>query len=69
MRYYRFSTDRRTTLSAGGSKLPIEREVHRIFPLIRELGKGIHRGVERIVDKSVDNSCNSSDVTILYRFA
>jgi hypothetical protein len=49
--------------------LPIERESDRIFPLIRELGKGIHRDVEKIVDKPVDNSRNSSDVTILYRFA
>jgi putative transposon-encoded protein len=37
--------------------------------LIRELGRGIHRDVERVVDKVVDNFCNSSNVTIIYRFA
>jgi hypothetical protein len=54
---------------AGGSKLPTDREVNRIFPLIRELGKGFHRCVEKVVDKPVDNSRNSSYVTIFYRFA
>jgi hypothetical protein len=40
-----------------------------IFLLIRELGKGFHRDVERAVDKPVDNLRNSTDVSILYRFA
>jgi outer membrane lipoprotein carrier protein len=40
-----------------------------IFPLIRPLGKGIHRAVEKVVDNAVHNFCNSSNVTIFYHFA
>jgi hypothetical protein len=40
-----------------------------IFPLIRELGKGIHRDVERAVHNTVDNFRNPSNNTLIYRFA
>jgi hypothetical protein len=36
---------------------------------MQRLGNGIHRGVDRAVDIAVDIFYNSSNITIIYRFA